>query len=170
MAWSNPRTWITGEVVTAAHMNQEVRDNLNAVLPDGVTNADWDPTLEATTTNPIVDLVDGAEYQVGALQFGWVRWVVLDVMPESLGSGTYVITLPVASAGIVASSNNGTAIGTWRIVDSGGSAANSEVGSLILASSTIARFGRHNAAGLTAAALSAFTQPILTCQFVYPFG
>lgn len=29
MAWSVPRTWTTGEVVTAAMMNTDVRDNLN---------------------------------------------------------------------------------------------------------------------------------------------
>jgi len=27
MAWTTPRTWVTGEVVTAAMMNEQVRDN-----------------------------------------------------------------------------------------------------------------------------------------------
>lgn len=27
MAWTTPRTWTTGEIVTAAHMNEQVRDN-----------------------------------------------------------------------------------------------------------------------------------------------
>jgi len=31
MAWTAPRTWVTGEVVTAALMNTHVRDNLLAV-------------------------------------------------------------------------------------------------------------------------------------------
>lgn len=31
MAWTAPRTWTTGEIVTAAIMNVHVRDNLNAV-------------------------------------------------------------------------------------------------------------------------------------------
>lgn len=35
MAWSTPRTWSTGELVTAALLNQEVRDNLAAALPVG---------------------------------------------------------------------------------------------------------------------------------------
>lgn len=29
MAWTAPRTWTTGELVTAAHMNTHVRDNLS---------------------------------------------------------------------------------------------------------------------------------------------
>ena len=27
MAWTAPRTWVTGEIVTAAIMNSHVRDN-----------------------------------------------------------------------------------------------------------------------------------------------
>ena len=37
MAWTTPRTWTTGEMVTAALMNTHVRDNLNVVLPGGMT-------------------------------------------------------------------------------------------------------------------------------------
>lgn len=32
MAWTTPRTWTTGEIVTAAMMNTHVRDNLNALF------------------------------------------------------------------------------------------------------------------------------------------
>lgn len=32
MAWTAPRTWTTGEIVTAAQMNEQVRDNLNMVI------------------------------------------------------------------------------------------------------------------------------------------
>jgi hypothetical protein len=32
MAWTTPRTWTTGEVVTAAMMNTQVRDNLLALF------------------------------------------------------------------------------------------------------------------------------------------
>jgi hypothetical protein len=31
MAWTNPRTWVTSEVVTAAMLNTHVRDNLNTL-------------------------------------------------------------------------------------------------------------------------------------------
>lgn len=31
MAWIEPRTWISGELVSAAHLNQELRHNPNAI-------------------------------------------------------------------------------------------------------------------------------------------
>lgn len=37
MAWSSPRTWTTGELVTAAIMNTHVRDNFNQTAPALVT-------------------------------------------------------------------------------------------------------------------------------------
>lgn len=36
MAWSAPRTWSAGELVTAAYMNQDVRDNENALRSGGI--------------------------------------------------------------------------------------------------------------------------------------
>ncbi len=35
MAWSTPRTWVTGEIVTATLLNTELRDNLLSVYPIG---------------------------------------------------------------------------------------------------------------------------------------
>ena len=32
MAWTTPRTWVAGEVVTASQLNAHVRDNLNFLL------------------------------------------------------------------------------------------------------------------------------------------
>ena len=32
MAWTTPRTWVAGELVTASIMNTHVRDNLTALL------------------------------------------------------------------------------------------------------------------------------------------
>lgn len=43
MAWSTPRTWNANEVVTASHMNAQIRDNLTilkvAVNDSGLINA-----------------------------------------------------------------------------------------------------------------------------------
>lgn len=114
MAWSTPRTWVTGETVTAAHMNQEVRDNWNAALPDGVTGASWSPTLRAATSNPTTSAVAGVEYQIGAIQFVYVRFVL-----SGGGSGDYLVDLPVASSGLTASTAAGKAqrIGGFIIRD-----------------------------------------------------
>jgi hypothetical protein len=37
MAWTTPRTWTTGELVTAAIMNAHIRDNQNVLNPSGVS-------------------------------------------------------------------------------------------------------------------------------------
>jgi len=37
MAWTIPRTWTTGELVTAAIMNTHIRDNQNVLNPAGVS-------------------------------------------------------------------------------------------------------------------------------------
>lgn len=50
MAWSTPRTWVAGEYITAAQMNANVRDNLNAVVPLGPDAwVPWTPTLTNIT-------------------------------------------------------------------------------------------------------------------------
>ncbi len=39
MAWTTPRTWVTGETVTAALMNTHIRDNFRETSPFTVTTA-----------------------------------------------------------------------------------------------------------------------------------
>ena len=53
MAWTAPRTWVTGEVVTASIMNAHVRDNLKALAADYVEtmSAPW------TTLTPVANQV-----------------------------------------------------------------------------------------------------------------
>lgn len=41
MAWTTPRTWVAGELVTASMLNTHIRDNLNALAPS--------PTVITTT-------------------------------------------------------------------------------------------------------------------------
>lgn len=46
MAWSSPRTWVTNEIVTAAQLNQEIRDNLGCftsmiAYTDGALLSGW---------------------------------------------------------------------------------------------------------------------------------
>jgi len=57
MAWTSPRTWVAGELVTAALMNAHVRDNLIA-LKDPPT--EFDPGVGvsdySTTSSSMVDI------------------------------------------------------------------------------------------------------------------
>lgn len=115
MAFSSWRTWVTGEVVTAAHMNQEVRDNGLALFPDGIDADAWSPGLAATTTGATVS-VSGMQYQVGGMMHLWVNFVI----GVSGGSGTYFVTLPAAahaSLAVSASEASGQPIGSWSLRD-----------------------------------------------------
>lgn len=52
MTWAVPHTWVTGEMEDAARFNQDVRDNLNALVPQYATVA----TTETTTSLAYTDL------------------------------------------------------------------------------------------------------------------
>lgn len=110
MAYSSPRTWSSGEIVTAAMLNQDVRDNQLAAFPLGVDAwTAYTPTL--TQSGAVTKTVDYAKYQrVG-------RWIVAQVFMTVTGSGTggnaVLIGLPVAMAATI-----GLAIGTGEIFDS----------------------------------------------------
>ena len=54
MAWTTPRTWVTGETVTAALMNTHIRDNLNFLKTNpqsAFAAASADLTLTTTETD-----------------------------------------------------------------------------------------------------------------------
>ncbi len=139
MAWTAPRTWVTGETVTAALLNAHLKDNMLAAHPDGVTPNNWTPTLEAQTTDPVGLNVTGEEFEVGGLHFCWARWT-FDAGSESAGSGTYFVTLPQASSGITAGNliGNGQAIGSW--VGRDNSAVAGSAGTVMLRATSEAAF------------------------------
>ena len=150
MAWSAPRTWATSEVVTAAHMNQEVRDNLNAGFPDAITPNDWNPTLGGTSSDATVQSNVGLEYVIAGVQFCWVAWEI-----ATPGSGTYTVTLPSeANSGLYASTTagTGTRIGGWHSRDL--SPAWMVEGSVLLRTSTTAHFNGSSLIGSVGGVLS----------------
>jgi hypothetical protein len=106
-------------------MNQEVRDNLNAALPDGVDVDTWSPVLEGTTTNPTTSSAVGRQYQLGGIMFFWCRFVI-----TTNGAGNYFVALPVASVGLTGSSSSGSGshVGGWHARDD--STGNTMAGSL----------------------------------------
>jgi hypothetical protein len=53
VAYTTPRTWVTGEVVTAAMLNANVRDNMKAVGDPWIADVRTSSTIwTAATTNP----------------------------------------------------------------------------------------------------------------------
>lgn len=153
MAFSEPRTWVTGEVVTAAHLNQDIRDNHNAYFGNGVTKVSFVPTLEATTTNPGVSSKTGGHISAGALGVVWGRYVL-----SSGGTGTYFVTLPnTADLTGTTSLSKGQAVGSFQIVDD--SAPHMLGGTVFLASTTTARFASDSSVHGTSSGLITETTP-----------
>lgn len=96
MAWATPRTWVSGELVTAALLNQHIRDNLNAVVPNGPNGwTAYTPTLTQSVT--VTKTVTYAKYmKVGRLV---VAQVYLAITSAGTASNNIVIGLPVTAAG-----------------------------------------------------------------------
>ncbi|WP_330348178.1 hypothetical protein [Streptomyces sp. NBC_00582] len=90
-----PRTWVVGEVVTAALLNQEIRDQFNSIFA-AWTN--YTPTWTASTTNPVLNngTITGRYMKIGR--------TVLSAMTltcgstTTYGSGTYSFGVPTAAA------------------------------------------------------------------------
>lgn len=85
-----PRTWVAGEVPTATHFNDNLRD-----FARGFTDAwtSYTPTLTASTTNPTNWTQTGYYMQVGKLVV--CRFKITAGGSMTAGSGNYRVALPV---------------------------------------------------------------------------
>lgn len=66
MAWSAYRTWVAGDVLTAAQLNQDIRDNGNLLLPAAATVATSETETNTSyddmaTSGPAVTLTTGTK-------------------------------------------------------------------------------------------------------------
>jgi hypothetical protein len=143
MAWTAPATWGASNVLTAAQLNTQLRDNLLAGFPDAVTSTSWTPTITGSIGGATASAAAGREYRIGPLQFAWAYWD--DPQFEDAGNpslfGSAQLTLPTAAVGITAESNAGQVIGTWRLYDAS-VPGDSESGAVYLATSNRVQFGR----------------------------
>lgn len=137
---ATPKTWVAGDVLTAAQMNAELRDALLAAFPlaaGGVAAwTSYTPTLTQSAT--ITKTVNSAKYtKVG-------RIVTVKVNLTCTSSGTalnpVIIGLPVAAA----ASDNGP-IGQGLIYDA--SAVDDVAGLVILQSTTTVQLVSCRSAG-----------------------
>jgi hypothetical protein len=90
-----PRTWVVGEVVSAALMNQELRDQFNSFF--GAWSS-YTPTWTASTTNPVLGngTIVGRYIKVGRMVFGHINLIMGST--TTYGSGSYNWTLPATAA------------------------------------------------------------------------
>lgn len=106
MAWTTPFSSSVGDVLTAAHMN-EIRDNLNATLPYGVTWQTYTPTLTAASSNPTLGTASSATghfYRVGQLCTAFFR-IKAGTSGFAAGSGLYRISMPLTAASFMYTTN-----------------------------------------------------------------
>ncbi|MEU6344490.1 hypothetical protein ABZ883_26480 [Streptomyces sp. NPDC046977] len=102
-----PRTWVVGEVVTAAYLNAEIRDQINSMLAAWTS---YTPAWTAVTTNPTIgNGAIGGRYML----IGRTCHFALEVSMGSttaFGSGAYSLSLPFASAAGVGRIATGQAV------------------------------------------------------------
>jgi hypothetical protein len=91
---TTPRTWVVGEVVTAAQLNAEIRDQFNFLLAAWTS---YTPSWGAATTDPTLGngTISGRYQKIG-------RTVTFQInmttgTTSTYGSGSYNWTLPVVS-------------------------------------------------------------------------
>lgn len=94
MAWTTPRTWVAGEVVTAALLNVHVRDNLSAI--GSPTWATYTPTLTGFT---------GSVSHARWTQIGKTVHVDVRIGWSTTTAGTLYVSLPTAQSAAAALSN-----------------------------------------------------------------
>ncbi len=90
MAWTDPRTWVASEVVSASIMNTHVRDNFKAI---GDAWASYTPTLSNWTL--VNGTLTGKYLQAGKLVIGKLTYTVGSTDTKSGGP---VFSLPVTKA------------------------------------------------------------------------
>jgi microcystin-dependent protein len=96
MAWSVPRTWVTGELVTSSQLNTELRDNLNAILPVGTM------IIRAANYTTVETAVESRWLQCNGVEVSRSTYSVLfsylngltPALPFGVGNGTTTFNLP----------------------------------------------------------------------------
>jgi microcystin-dependent protein len=94
MAWTTPRTWVAGETLTAALMNQQVRDNWNAAFPTGSLHFRMQAATSVETT------VDGFALEANGVAVSRTTYSALQTKlaglsyPFGSGDGSTTMNLP----------------------------------------------------------------------------
>ncbi|MFE1272060.1 hypothetical protein [Streptomyces sp. NPDC058758] len=96
MALAVPRTWVVGEVVTAAMMNAEVRDQWNDMIAGGTA---YTPSWTSTGTAPALGngTLTGRSKLVGKLCDATIKLTVGST--TTFGTGNWMFSLPYTASG-----------------------------------------------------------------------
>lgn len=90
-----PRTWVVGEVVSAAMLNQEIRDQFNSMFAAWTS---YTPTWTSTSTAPVLGngTLSGRYMKIGRNVLCQINLTVGST--TTFGSGNYSWSLPAAAA------------------------------------------------------------------------
>lgn len=128
MAWTSPRTWVAGEIVTAANLNTHLRDNLSELRTGGLALSSQaaNDFLYASSASQLARLAAaaGAPYYTGSA-WAITRIAVANVSVSgaaTLNSGINVASVTYNSTGNVTvtfttafASANYAAVATCRV-------------------------------------------------------
>ena len=120
MAWSAPRTWVAGETLTAALLNAELRDNLNAAAPVGSIHY---YIRAATTAETLINAfaLEGNGVQVLRATYGALNTLLSSLgYPFGSGNGSTTLTLPDIQSRMLVAMGNGAHADTNALGDSDG--------------------------------------------------
>ncbi len=95
MAWTAPRTWVTGEQVTAALMNTHVKDNLLAIGGTFVYKASDESVNNSNTVQDDDDL----KFTVGTNEL-WIFQVYVHVTDTTTANIKLTFTGPASSTAV----------------------------------------------------------------------
>ena len=111
MAWTTPRTWATGETVTATLMNTHVRDNLNAL---GGTWTAYTPAIGGTgwSIGTTGSAATGWYLSAGKLTL-FQAALTFGTVGATFGSGAMTISIPVTGAHNTFGAGYANHAGTW---------------------------------------------------------
>lgn len=97
MVWTTPRTWVAGEVVTAANLNTHLRDNMKAI---GDPWTAYTPTWSSTGTVPTIGNGTQTGFYVQAGKLIHFRLKITAGSTTTYGTGAYLFGLPVPATSI----------------------------------------------------------------------
>jgi len=91
MAWTAPRTWVPGELVDAAGMNEQVRDNFNYL--DGLS-------MGAYTVQHRVSLYRTSAVSIANATYTSIIWQAQELDPNGMWGSGANITVQSGGAGV----------------------------------------------------------------------
>jgi hypothetical protein len=98
MVWITPKTWSTGEALTASDLNTHLRDNLNALKAPPTAHYELNESADYTTTSTTFVNVDGTKLSLSLTTTGGDVLVCFAGFIQSTGSHAVYLDLLLDAA------------------------------------------------------------------------